>query len=111
MLRAELFRSCSNAAIADVALRSMGCEFHARVREIARRNDSEPGAYAAGLVGEFFDEAGSGDLKRLEAVMSGADMPLLTGFRFVVEDMLDRDAVLDGVLPRAFAKQSMEVAA
>jgi hypothetical protein len=111
MLRTELFRSCSNAAIADVALRSMGCDFHSRIREIARRRDAEPGEFVAGLVAAFREEAHDGDLGRLDAVMSGSDMPLLSGFRFIVEDMLSRDAVPHAIAAAGGSFQHVNAAA
>ncbi|MDP4593857.1 MAG: hypothetical protein NWT00_04730 [Beijerinckiaceae bacterium] len=100
MLRTELIRSCSNAAIADVMLRSLGCDFRSRVRDIACLDDQEPGEFAAGLITTFSADADAGDWRRLGDIMAGDDMPLLAGFRYIVEDMIDQSAMQDACAAR-----------
>lgn len=94
MLRKELIHSCSYPVIADAALRSLGCDLRNRVAETASLSGKAPGAYAAALVSEFAELATARQWRSVQAVMSGDDTPLLTGFRYIVEFMLDSD---DGV--------------
>lgn len=93
MLRTELIRSCSCAPIADAVLRSLGCDFRARVSLVAQTHDMPPGAFSAGLVKQFGDQANDVEWRRLASVMAGDDMPLLAGFRYIIEDMVERAAM------------------
>lgn len=96
MLRTDLVRSCSCPEIADAALRSIGCSFRSRVRDAALLCEVSPGEFAANLVKDFAVSALESDWRRLDAVMDGDDMPVLTGFRFIVEDALDGGFILAG---------------
>ncbi len=95
MLRKELVHSCSYPAIADAALRSLGCDLRKRVAEAADANERDPGVYAAGLVREFSDIATDREWRSVAAVMSGDDTPVLTGFRYILEYMMGSDDGLD----------------
>lgn len=91
MLRSELIHSCSYAIIADAALRSIGYDFKTRVQEAAAHNAVEAGAFAARLVREFSQQACEEDLQELGRTMASSDMPLLRGFRYIVEYMLSEN--------------------
>lgn len=93
MLKSELIKTCSMAPVADAVSRSLGCDFHARLGSVAENRGAMPGQYAAILVKRFAHEASNRDWSRLGAVMNNADMPLLSGFRFLIEEMIDRDAI------------------
>ena len=88
MLRTELIHSCSSGLIADAASRSLGCGFRARIVAAANCEGCDPGAFAAGLVRHFSDGASADDWCELDRAMTGEDMPLLMGFRFIVDRML-----------------------
>ena len=109
MLQTELITTCSIAAVAAAVLRSLGCDFHARVSEAAGLAGEETGAFAAGLVQRFAREANVRDWSRLQGVMAGDDMPLLAGFGFVVEEMIARQAFNRQVLTRQATGQRLNI--
>jgi len=96
MIRAELIRSCSNPAIADAALRSIGCDFRRQVNRAAQRRGLRAGVLVAHLVDMFGESASEEQWTELRRRMAGADMPVLAGLRFIVETMApDCGAVLE----------------
>lgn len=89
MLRMEIIHTCSNAAVAEAALRSLGQSFYSRIALLAGAYGVTPGAYAASLVLQFSEEACEDDWYALGDAMSRRDMPLLAGFKFILESSID----------------------
>ena len=91
MLRAELIKSCSHEKVAEAAVLSIGPAFHRRIALLAGATSQTPGAFAADLVRRFADDASEAEWEALEEVISGRDMPILCGLRWIVETMIEGD--------------------
>lgn len=89
MLCCEIIRTCSHEKIAEAAVLSIGASFRDRVVLLASTAGMPAGAYVAGLVADFEEEAGERDVEALRRATSGSDMPVLDGLRWIVEFMLD----------------------
>ena len=83
MIAQEIVSTCSNPSVAFAAVSSIGGDFAGWFdRQAANRNLSS-GLFAAQLVREF---ARCGrDWEGLRAATRGADMPILSGLRFILE--------------------------
>lgn len=92
MLRAEIAHTCSNHAVAGAALRSIGDRFHSRIADLAKARNLGADAFAAALVKQFAENAGEDDWRRLDLAIARSDMPVLTGFRHIVETMIKEKA-------------------
>ncbi len=92
MLIAELINSCSNERVAHAALVSIGPAFANDVEHVAEARGLSAEAYAAEQVRSFAARVGEDGWRRLSDAMSGEDMPLLRGFRHIVECAMRRDA-------------------
>ena len=92
MLRCEIIRTCSHEKVAEAAVLSIGSAFENRVRLLACAAGKSPGAYVAGLVMRFSEEAGEREMEALRLATAGADTPILEGLRWIVEFMLDGSA-------------------
>ncbi len=85
MIVREIIQTCSNPHVARAAVLSIGGDFAARFsRDAATRNLSS-GILAATLVREFAHHAGDGDWEGLDDATRGADMPILSGLRHILE--------------------------
>ncbi len=93
MLVADILNSCANDRVAAAAVASIGGEFAARLRAMARQHGTSVGNLAATLVQRFASHATERDWRRVTLKMSGSDLPLLCGFRAIVENRLDRVAI------------------
>jgi hypothetical protein len=91
MLRAELIKSCTHEKVAEAAVRSIGDEFCSRVSLLARVSGQSTGAYVADIVGRFAEDAGESDWESLAKAVSGSDMPILCGLRWIVEAAINFD--------------------
>ena len=89
MLRIEILHTCSNAAVAAAALRSLGAAFHDRMKLLAGAHDLCAGEYAAALVRRFAEDADEDAWCALGVAMARRDMPVLAGFRYIIESMID----------------------
>jgi hypothetical protein len=89
MLRCEIIRTCSHEKVAEAAILSIGAPFENRVRLLASAAGQTPGAFVAGLVARFDEEAGDREMEALKLATAGADTPILDGLRWIVEFMLD----------------------
>lgn len=89
MLRMEIVHTCSNEAVAEAALLSLGGPFHDRISLLAGAHDLKPGAYAAALVDQFAADASEDDWYALGNAIARRDMPVLSGLRFILESMID----------------------
>ena len=99
MLIAELINSCSHERIAQAALMSIGPDFYKRVDAVARRLDQSSGTYAAARVSEFAKRADGVQWSAVAKAMSGQDMPVLSGLRYILETNLDRKVRLSEQSP------------
>jgi hypothetical protein len=91
MIVREIVLTCSNPHVARAAVLSIGGDFARRLsRDAAKRNLSS-GAFAAGLVRRFSRQAGHGDWEGVGQATRGADQPILSGLRYI----LDRGRELD----------------
>lgn len=89
MHHTEIINSCTNEAVAEAALLSLGGDFCARVQLLAGTHQLSAGRYVAALVYRFAEEAEDHSWSNLDAAMQRQDMPLLAGLRFVLETMID----------------------
>jgi hypothetical protein len=81
----EILRTCSNPHVARAAVASIGGDFAQRVsRDAAKRNLSS-GLFAAGLVRRFSRRAGERDWEGVGEATRGADQPILSGLRYILE--------------------------
>jgi hypothetical protein len=92
MLRCEIIRTCSHEKVAEAAILSIGAPFETRVRLLAATAGKSPGAYVAGLVAGFDEEATDRDMEALRLATVRTDTPILEGLRWIVEFMLDNSA-------------------
>jgi hypothetical protein len=88
MIEREIVWTCSNPHVARAAVASIGGDF-ARTfcRDAASRNLTS-GLLAARLVREFARHAGDGDWEALDDAIRGADMPILSGLRYILDRAL-----------------------
>ncbi len=91
MVVREIVLTCSNPHVARAAVASIGGDFARRFsRDAAERNLSS-GVFAAWLVRRFSRQAGNGDWEGVDEATRGADQPVLSGLRYILE----RGAELD----------------
>jgi hypothetical protein len=85
MIVREIVLTCSNPHVARAAVASIGGEFaHRFSRDAASRNVSS-GLLASSLVREFERRADDGDWEALDEATRGADMPVLSGLRYILD--------------------------
>jgi hypothetical protein len=90
MIVREILWTCSNPHVARAAVASIGGDFARKFsRDAANRNLSS-GLLASRLVGEFARHAGDGDWKALDDAVRGADMPILSGLRYILDRAMKR---------------------
>lgn len=97
MLIAELIHSCSHERVAYAALQSIGADFHRKVDAAARRSGQTGAAFAAARVSEFARKADVGQWSGIANAMSGKDMPVLSGLRYILEPHLAAGLSRSGV--------------
>jgi hypothetical protein len=91
MIVREIVRTCSNPHIAHAAVASIGGDFARRLSCDAAKRNLTSGIFAAGLVRRFSRRAGERDWARVGEATRGADQPILSGLRYILE----RGAELD----------------
>lgn len=84
----EITNTCSNEGVATAAIASLGELFARRVRSEAHQHGLTAGAFAARAVRSFADLAGEGERRAVRLAMEGADQPVLSGFRQIIEPVL-----------------------
>jgi hypothetical protein len=110
MIVREIFRTCSNPHVAHAAVASIGGDFAQRFsRDAAKRNLSS-GLFAAGLVRRFSRRAADRDWERVGEATRGADQPILSGLRFILErgaelDEDDADPVWGWLAPKPLSSR------
>jgi hypothetical protein len=88
MLIAELIHSCSHERVAHAALLSIGADFHRKVNALARISGQTGAAFAVARVSEFALKADVAQWSGIASAMSGKDMPVLSGLRYILEPHL-----------------------
>lgn len=91
MVVLEILKTCSHEKVARAAVVSIGRDFYERVNGVAGQSGVEAGAYAAQVVRNFERAAGEGQRRALESAVRNADMPVLQGLRYILEDALEGD--------------------
>ena len=91
MIVREILRTCSNPHVARAAVASIGGDFARRFsRDAAKRNLSS-GILAAGLVRRFSRQAGAREWEGVDEATRGADQPILSGLRYILETGAELD--------------------
>ena len=85
MIEREIVSTCSNPHVARAALASIGGDFaRGFERDAANRNLSS-GILASRLVSRFVRRAGDRDWEGVGKATRDADMPILSGLRYILE--------------------------
>ena len=87
----ELIRSCSHEKVAEAAVASIGPGFRRLIADAAEARRTTIGAYTSGCVHHFALEAEEHDWHELAGKLDGADMPILSGLRHILESSLPAD--------------------
>ncbi len=104
MIVREIVLTCSNPHVARAAVLSIGGDFARRFSRDAADRNLTSGVFAAGLVRRFSRHAGDGDWKGVGEAARGADQPILSGLRYILDrvrelDESDSDPVEDWRTP------------
>jgi hypothetical protein len=91
MIVHEIVLTCSNPHVARAAVLSIGGDFARRLSRDAAKRNLTSGVFAAGLVRRFSRHAGDGDWEGVGEATRGADQPILSGLKYI----LDRGRELD----------------
>jgi hypothetical protein len=91
----EILRTCSNPHVARAAVASIGGDFAQRFSRDAAKRNLTSGILAAGLVRRFSRQAGAREWEGVDEAIRGADQPILSGLRYILETgaELDEDDV------------------
>ena len=95
----EIGRTCSNPHVARAALVSIGGEFARRFAADASRCDLPSGVLAARFVSAFAENADDEDWRRVAAATRGADQPILSGLRYILDRGLSAETNAAGCAP------------
>jgi hypothetical protein len=85
MIVREIVLTCSNPHVARAAVASIGGDFARRFSRDAAKRNLTSGVFAAGLVRRFSRHAGDGDWQGVGEATRGADQPILSGLRYILE--------------------------
>ncbi len=92
MIVREILVTCSNPHVARAAVASIGGDFARNFsRDAAERNLSS-GLLASRLVRYFARKAKESDWESVDEATRGADMPILSGLRYILERSLEAGA-------------------
>ncbi len=92
----EVLRTCSNAEVAEAALRSIGGGLFFAVAAEAQRRRQPLGKFVAELVRDFESAAGPVIWARAEQAMGDAEHPVLAGLSIVAAHGLLRQNLAAG---------------
>jgi hypothetical protein len=84
----EIVRSCSHEKVAAAALASLGAPFRETVERAAADRGKSAGAFTVDCVRRFDEIAEERDFHVLADRIEGADMPVLSGLRHILETSL-----------------------
>ncbi len=87
----EIVLTCSNPHVARAAVLSIGGDFARRFSRDAAKRNLTSGVFAAGLVRRFSRQAADGDWEGVGHAAQGADQPILSGLRYILERVRDLD--------------------
>ncbi len=90
MIVREIVVTCSNAHIARAAVASIGGDFARHLERVAARRQMSSGVFAAGLVRRFSVRAAEPDWEGVDEATRGADQPILSGLRYILERSLEK---------------------
>lgn len=91
MIVREIVRTCSNPHVARAAVASIGGDFARRFSRDAEKRNLNSGLFAAGLVRRFSRQAGERDWAGVDEATRGADQPILSGLRYILERGVELD--------------------
>ena len=91
MIVREIVLTCSNPHIARAAVLSIGGDFARRFSRDAAERNLTSGVFAAGLVRRFSREARHGDWEGVDGAARGADQPILSGLRYILDRVRELD--------------------
>ncbi len=89
MIVREIVITCSNPHIARAAVASIGGEFARRFERNAANSNLSSGMLASRLVRDFACRADDSDWEGVSEATRGADTPILTGLRYILERGLE----------------------
>ena len=91
MMVREIVSTCSNPHVAHAAILSIGGDFARRFERDAARRNLSSGLLASRLVRRFLRRADVGDWEGARAAARNADMPILSGLRYILERGLESE--------------------
>jgi hypothetical protein len=91
MIIREIVRTCSNPHVARAAVASIGGDFARRFSSDAEKRNLTSGLFAAGLVRRFSRHAAERDWEGVGEATRGADQPILSGLRYILERGVESD--------------------
>ena len=91
MMVREIVSTCSNPHVARAAVASIGGAFARRFSQDAAKRNLSSGMFAADLVRRFSRQAGERDWQGADQATRGADQPILSGLRFILERGVELD--------------------
>src|SRR5271157_3649669 len=91
MIVREIVLTCSNPHVARAAVASIGGDFARRFERDAASRNLSSGMLASRLVRDFARRADETDWGGVGKATRGADTPILTGLRYILEWGLDLD--------------------
>ena len=91
MIVREIVQTCSNPHVARAAVASIGGDFARRFTHDAAKRNLSSGLFAAGLVRRFSRQAGERDWEGVGEATRGADQPILSGLRYILERGVELD--------------------
>lgn len=95
----EIVRTCSNAHVARAAVASIGGDFAERFAADASRHELPSGVFAARLVRDFAMSADQQEWDGVTEATRGAQQPILTGLRYILDRRLRAEAPRESGVP------------
>ncbi|HVP99461.1 MAG TPA: hypothetical protein VMS87_09505 [Roseiarcus sp.] len=92
MIVHEIVATCANPHVARAAVASIGGDFARRFSRDAAERKISSGHLASRLVRNFARNADEQDWDEVDEATRGADMPILSGLRVILERSLEADA-------------------
>jgi hypothetical protein len=96
MITREIVITCSNPHVARAAVASIGGDFARQFSREAALRELSSGMLASRLVSDFARLARDSDWDEVADAVRGADTPILTGLRHILERALDAENDEDG---------------
>ena len=85
MIVREIVLTCSNPHVARAAVASIGGNFARRISRDAAKRNLTSGVFAAWIVRRFSNHARDRDWEGVDEATRGADQPILSGLRYILE--------------------------